>query len=186
MEIIKGILFILFVIAIIGIVVAIEEKYDDTNYMGYNIINITWVNSTNFNATQICLGNTCKTIWGAYNVTYESTYNSTYDSKVNKAGDTMTGDLHIDSIDPDIFLNDTGSVEGWRIGDHDDVLTISRKSEEIWIERLQMSTAGVATFSSNITADAIKLGDNNKMYFGDSDDWCMYFDGVSLLTSNSC
>jgi len=53
---IKNILIYLFgILLVIGIVIAVEEKYDDSNYMGYSIYNVTnttsiWFNG-NFNWT---------------------------------------------------------------------------------------------------------------------------------------
>jgi len=94
---IKNILIYLFgILLVIGIAIAVEEKYDDANYMGYDIYNATEVNVTLLNTTTLCLEGTCRTYWYVYNTSYEywdnttlmDTYNVTYDGYEDTANST--------------------------------------------------------------------------------------------------
>lgn len=79
------------------------------------------------------------------------TYNTSY---VLNTGDKMTGDLTIESLSPDLFLNDTtdGTV-GWRISDIDDTFTISHKSGDIWTEITQI-TSNAFYINKNTSIDS--------------------------------
>jgi len=56
METLKGVIITLLVIGLIGVVWAIEEKFDNTNYMGYSLYNITEINSSYVNISNCADG----------------------------------------------------------------------------------------------------------------------------------
>lgn len=257
MELKKIMIYGLVFLFLVVIVYAVEQKVlVNLNMMGNNIINVTWTNSTNFNATQICLGNTCITVWGAYNATYESTYNSTYDAKpsntYNISYNSMLGhntsveiiaavnttsyfqiqaknssQVYNVSYDSMLGHNTTEEIQdagGTQYGGTETLITVTYDDANndidfvvnndlhsySWANVVDADISNTLTCSdlvagSSVVADSevdnaitingavwvntstgMKVNDNTKFYFGTDSDWCMYFDGVSLITSNSC
>lgn len=87
---------------------------------------------------------------------FTDTFNTTYDAKPDNTYNS-TYDTHV--------TNDVIT--------HQDNITTYNSTYDTFTDQANASTL-------------ISLGDNKKMYWGDDDDVCAYFDGTSFIITSSC
>lgn len=198
----KSILYTIgFLLISIILIYAVEQKvFTDLNLMNNKIYNASQVNTSYLNisgcannqiwkvsgSSWICsadvdtdTANTTEQIQDAAGALLggtETLISATYDDANNDIDFVVDSDLHKYSwtnvVDADITNTLTCSdlVAGSSVvadAEVDNAITINGA---VWVN----------------SSTGFKANDNTKFYFGTDGDWCMYFDGVSLITSNSC
>lgn len=101
---------LLLFLALVGIVSAIEQKsYMDINLMQNNIYNVTWLNTSNLNASQMCLAGSCIAGW-LFNTSAQTIM--TINNTGIGAGNITLGTLANIRLDTKVYLiNQTGSLD---------------------------------------------------------------------------
>ncbi len=109
-----------------------------------------------------------------HNGTHSSIENITGDLNITCSGD----DIDITAAD-DIHIRPQGGEEG--------IIVIGNGSVELYhnnVKKLETTSTG-ATVTGSLTADEIKLGDNEKILVGDSDDIEIFHNGTDSYIKNN-